>query len=70
MRPARRPHLRHLGRRIEVVASVGHAEAALQQERDVLGRIAQILRDPETEEVVGVEVGRIEGIDVRAQGRS
>ena len=42
---------RHRRRRVDVVAPVGHAEPALQQERRVVGRVVQVLRDPEAEQI-------------------
>ena len=58
---------RHPGRLVEVVAAVGHAEAALEQIGRVARRVVQVLLDPEAEHVVGVEVGRVQGIDVGAE---
>ncbi len=59
--------LRHPGRGGEVVVTIGHAEPALQQERRVAGRVVQVLGDPQTEQVVGVEIGAVEHVDVGAQ---
>ena len=59
MLPVPGPDLGHPRRRVEVVVAVGHPEPALQEERRVAGRLVQVLRDPEAEEVVGVEVGAL-----------
>ena len=50
----------------EVVLAIGHAEAALHQVADVLRRILQPLRHEQAEQVLGVEVGGVERVGVRA----
>ena len=61
------PDLRHPPRRVEVVGAIGHPEATLQEERRVAVRVVQVLRHPEAEQVVGMELGVVEDVDVRAQ---
>jgi hypothetical protein len=53
---------------VDVVAPVGQAEATLEQERGVLGWIVEVLGDPEAEQVLGVEVGVVERVDVGPEG--
>jgi hypothetical protein len=58
--------LDHRGLVRHVVFAVGHAQAALQQERRVLGGVVERRRDPQAQHVVGVEVGGVQGVDVGA----
>ena len=62
-----RPDLRHARRRVEVVVAVGHSQAALQQEGRIAAGVVEVLRDPEAEEVGGVEVRVVQDVDVGAQ---
>ena len=62
-----RSDARHALRRVEVVLAVGHAEAALQQERRIAARVVQVLGHPEAEQVVRVEIGRVQHVHVCAQ---
>jgi hypothetical protein len=52
---------------VGVVGPVGQAESALQQEGGVVGGIVQVLRHPETEQVLGVEIGAVECVDIGPQ---
>ena len=54
----------------EVEVAVGQAEAALHQVRRVAVGLVQVLRDPQAEQAIGVVVGRVEQVDVRAQVRA
>gem|GEM_PF-3819511 len=51
---------------LEVVGAVGHAQAALQQVRQVARRVGQALADPDAEQILGEEVGGVERVDVGA----
>ena len=55
---------RHRGGRVEIIAPLGHAEPALEQERRILGGVVQVLRHPQTQQVLGVEVGVVERVHV------
>ncbi len=48
----------------QVEVTVGHAQAALHQVGRVAVRLQQVHRHPQAEQAVGVEVGRIEQVDV------
>ena len=61
-------NVRHARRRVEVVVAIGHGKPALQEERRILRRVVEILRDPEPEDVVGVELRVVEHVHVRAHG--
>ena len=61
---AERGHVRVGG---QVVVAAGHGDTALQQIGDVARRIFQALGDEQAEQVLGVEVGGIDRVDVRAQ---
>ena len=65
-----RSDLRHARRLVEVVVAVRHAQAALQQEGRIAGRVVEVLRDPEAEQVVGVEIRVVQHVDVGAQRAS
>ena len=59
-----------LGHRLvvrQVIVAVGQAEAALQQIGNVLRRIGQALGHEQAEQVIGLEIGGIDRIDVGAQ---
>ena len=51
----------------QVVVTIGQAEPALQEEWRITARVVQVLCDPETEQLVGVETPSIERIDVSPQ---
>jgi hypothetical protein len=59
--------LLHRARRIDVIVAIGQAEAPLQQVRRVAIRLIEVLRDPQAEQVLGIEVGRVQRIDVGPQ---
>ena len=50
----------------EIVVAVRHSETALQQVGNAVRWIRQALGDPDSEEVAGLEVGIVQGVDVRA----
>src|SRR5690349_14494838 len=62
--------LPHRGRGVDVVTPIRHTQTALQEKRRVMTRVVKILRHPKTEEVRGVKVGCIQGIDVGPYRRS
>jgi hypothetical protein len=64
VRPVLLADLRNGRRGVEVVAPVGHLQPALNQEGGVVRGVVQVLGDPEAEQVRGVEVGRVEDVDV------
>ena len=55
------------GESAHVVLAVRHVETALQQVGHALRGIVQVARHPHAEQAVGVEVGGVERVDVRAQ---
>ncbi len=57
----------HARRGTHVIGAVRHVEPALQQEGQVAGRLVEVLRDPQAEEVVRVEVRGVQSVHVRAQ---
>ena len=59
--------LGHVGVGGEIVVAIRHSETALQQIGEVVRRIGQALRDPDSEEIPGLEVGVVQRIDIRAQ---
>ncbi len=59
---------RHFRILAQVVFTVGHAQAALQQVGAVDRRVGEVRRHPQAEQVVGVKVGAIERIDIRPHG--
>ena len=59
-------HLRHAPA-IQIEAALGHAQAALHQVRHIPLRMMQVLRHPEAEQAVGVEIGGIEQVHIGAQ---
>ncbi len=60
-------HLLHVLVVGEVVLAVGKLQAALQQVGGVMIGIVEAGRDPQSEQVRGVEVGVVQGVDVGAQ---
>ena len=54
----------------EVVVAVGEFDAALQEIRGVVVGVVEAGSDPEAEDVCGVEVGGVEGVDVGAEGEA
>ena len=54
----------------EVVVAVGELDAALQEIGGVVIGVVEAGRDPEAEDVRGVEVGVVEGVDVGAEGEA
>ena len=67
MREIGRARFLHRVRVGKVVLAVRHAEPALEQERRIAGRVLERWRDPQAEQVVGVEVSRVQDVDVSAQ---
>ena len=67
MRQIFRPDLPHGCSRIEVVAAVGHAESALQKKWHVSVRMVEILCDPQPEQIVRIDIGGIQNIDIGAK---
>ena len=65
--PVLAPDRGHRRRGVEIVAPVRHAKTALEQERRVPGGVVQVLRHPEAEQVLGVEVGVVQRVDVGPQ---
>ena len=61
---------RHRGGIADVVLAVRHTQAALEQVADVTRGLVEVLRHEKTEDVLGVEVGRVERVHVRPQGAS
>ena len=59
---------RHLRARRHVVVTIRQPEAALQQVRHVLAGVLHPLRDEHAEQVLGLEVGGVQRIDVGADG--
>ena len=57
-------HVRSCG---EIVVAIRHSETALQQIGIVVRWVRQALRDPDSEEVPGLEVGVVQRIHIRAQ---
>ncbi len=55
---------------LQVVVAVGHAQPALQQVGHVLRGILEALGDEQAEQVLGVEVGRVDRVDVGTQLRA
>jgi len=51
----------------EVVLAVGHAEAALQEIRDIDGGIGEVGRDPQSEKAIRLKVGCVQRVDIGAQ---
>ena len=62
--------LGHFWRRRQIIIAVGQAKPALQQIGHILRRIGQRRRDEHAEQIFGLQVGRVQWIDVGADGRS
>ncbi len=58
----------HLGRRVEIIVAIGQAQSALQQVGHVVVGVFEALGDPYAENMVGIEVGGVERIDIGPQG--
>ncbi len=54
----------------EIVITVGKLETTLKQVRGVAVGVVEAGRDPEAEDICGVEVGVVEGVDVGAEGEA
>ena len=67
MRAIGRPYAVHLVAAFGVVVAIGQSQSALQQVGHLAGRVVQILREPEAEDAIGIEVGRVERVDVGAK---
>ena len=65
-----RADLRHLGRRRQIVIAVGKAKATLDKIRHRRIGPRQPLRDEQSEQVFGGEVGGVENIGIGAQARA
>ena len=65
--PVLREDVAHRGAVREVVFAVGKLEAALHEVGVVVIGVVEAGRDPEAEEISGVEVGHVQRIDVSAK---
>ena len=54
----------------EVVVAIGELAAALEEIGSVVVGVVEAGRDPEAEDVRGMEVGEVEGVDVGAEGEA
>jgi hypothetical protein len=54
----------------QIIVAVVHAETALQQIRDIPGRVVKIRRDEHAEQAIGLKVCRVQRIDIRAKLRT
>ena len=52
---------------LQIVVAVGHAQAALKEVGSILLGMVEVRRDPDSEDVVGVEVRHVEWIDIGPQ---
>ncbi len=61
------PQLNHMRSCGEIVVAVRHSETALEQIRKAVGRVRQALGDPDSEEVLGLEVRVVQRVNIRAK---
>ncbi len=65
-----RAQLRHLRRRVNIVAAIGQLDPTLQERGDVTRGMIEVLRHPEPEQVVGVHRAEVDRVDVGAEMRA
>jgi hypothetical protein len=67
MRAVRGTDAVHARAGLHVVVAIGQTQPALQQIRHGVRRVVEVLRDPDPEQAIGIEVGAVQRVDVGTQ---
>ena len=60
-------HRLHLGAGAQIIVAAGNAQTALQQIGRVMFAVGEAGRHPDAEQIFGLEIGVVQGIDIGAQ---